>query len=84
MRSWPPTAAKPAGQREHVPPESCLAERVLRARETDRDQARDAGDFTFATRMVMSSRRLSWEKLATRLWTILVVSAAERPASPAS
>ncbi len=31
----------------------------------------------------MSSRRLSWEKLTTRLWTILMVSAAERPASPA-
>ena len=45
---------------------------------------RSGGAFTFATRMVMSSRSSSWEKAETRPWTIRAVSAAERPASPAS
>jgi len=42
------------------------------------------GALIFATRMVRSSRSSSWAKLETRLCTILAVSAAERPARPAS
>ena len=42
------------------------------------------GACTLATRMVRSSRRSSSEKPVTRLWIARAVSAAERPARPAS
>jgi hypothetical protein len=46
--------------------------------------APSGASMTRATRIVMSSRSSSCEKAVTRPWTVLVVSAADRPASPAS